>query len=75
MTQNGLWNVAKKRMLEDRGALPKADGDVLREHQAMHEENFLSSWLKEDAENKGRKENESSGGNRRGDEEEKENKQ
>ena len=23
MAQNGLWNIAKKRMLEDRGALPR----------------------------------------------------
>ena len=28
----------KKRMLEDGGALPKEDGDLLRENQAMHEE-------------------------------------
>ena len=40
----------QKRMLEDRGALPKEDGDLLREYQAMHEENFLSSWLREDME-------------------------
>ena len=37
-------------MLEDRGAVPKEDGDLLREYQAMREENFLSSWLREDAE-------------------------
>ena len=38
----------KKRMLEDRGALPREDGDLLAECHAMHEENFLSSWLRED---------------------------
>ena len=32
MAQNkGLWILAKKRMLEDRGCLPRKDGDVLRE--------------------------------------------
>ena len=35
-------------MLEDRGALPREDGDLLPEYHAMHEENFLSSWLRED---------------------------
>ena len=39
-------------MLEDRGALPREDGDLLRENQAMHEDNFLSSWLWEDVEGK-----------------------
>ena len=38
--------------LADRGALPREDEDLLREHQAMHEENFLSSWLREDVEGK-----------------------
>ena len=37
---NALWNIAKKRMLEDREALPREDGDSLREYQAMHEETF-----------------------------------
>ena len=30
MAQKGLWNIAKKRMLEYRGALPKAEGDLIR---------------------------------------------
>ena len=36
---------------------PKKDGDPLREYKAMHEENFLSSWLKSmwKAERKGRR--------------------
>ena len=36
--------------LEDRGALPEEDGNQLRECRAMHEENFLSSWPREDVE-------------------------
>ena len=46
--QKGLWNIAKSKKLEDRGALPREDGDLLREYQAMHEENFLTSWLRGD---------------------------
>ena len=46
VAQKGSWNITKKRMLEDGGALPKEDGDLPREYQAMHEENFLSSWLR-----------------------------
>ena len=48
MAQKGLWNITKRRMLEDRVALPREDGDLLREYQAVHEENFLSSWLREE---------------------------
>ena len=48
MTQKGLWNVAREKMLRDRGALPNEEGDLLRECKALHEENFLSSWLRED---------------------------
>ena len=49
------------------------DGDQLREYKAMHEENFLSSWLREDVEgteeemekmNKEAKEEESKRGNK-----------
>ena len=29
MAQKGLWDVAKKRMLEDRGALPKDEGELI----------------------------------------------
>lgn len=39
-------------MLQDRGALPKEEGDVIREYKAIHEENFLDSWLREDVEGK-----------------------
>ena len=52
MAQKGLWNITKKRMLEDRGALPKEDGDCVREYKAMHEDNFVGSWLREDTEGK-----------------------
>ena len=30
--------------------MPREDEDLLREYQAMHEENFLSSWLREQVE-------------------------
>ena len=36
--KKGRWNIAKRKLLEDRGALPRKDGDLLREYQAMHEE-------------------------------------
>ena len=44
----GLWNLAREKILRERGALPKEEGDAVREGKAMHEENFLSSWLRED---------------------------
>ena len=50
MAQKAPWNVARENILEDRGALPKEDGHPLRECKAMHEEDFLSSWLREDVE-------------------------
>ena len=28
--------------------MPKEEGDAVREYKATHEENFLSSWLRED---------------------------
>ena len=39
-------------MLQDRGTLPKKEGDVIREYKAMHEDNSLSSWLREDGKHK-----------------------
>ena len=42
----------KKQALQDRGALPREEGDAIREFQAMREENFLSSWLREDGKSK-----------------------
>ena len=37
-------------MLEDRGVVPKEDGDLLREHQATHEEYFFRRWLRDNLE-------------------------
>ena len=42
----------KTKMLQDRGELPKEEGGVIGEKKAMHEDNFLSSWLREDGEDK-----------------------
>ena len=44
-------------MLQDRGeSFAQEEGDIVREYKAMHEENFLSSWLrKEQEDKKGRK--------------------
>ena len=50
MAQNELWNVAREKMLEERDALPEEDGNQLREYKALHEENFISSWLRENVE-------------------------
>ena len=30
LAQKGLWNLAREKMLEDRGALPKEEGDIVR---------------------------------------------
>ena len=35
--KKGSWNIVKKRMLEDRGALPKEEGDLIIEYKAMHD--------------------------------------
>ena len=48
MAHKGLWSLAREEMLRDRGALPKEECDFIREHRAMHEENFLSSWQREE---------------------------
>ena len=49
MAQQGLWNLAKcSKALQDRGAVPREEGDAIREFEAMHEENFLRNWLRED---------------------------
>ena len=52
MTKEGLWNLAREKRLQERGAMPKEEGDVIREYNAMSEENFRSSWLREDVEGK-----------------------
>ena len=38
-------------MLNDTSTLPK-DGYQLQEYKAIHEDNFLSGWLREDVEGK-----------------------
>ena len=48
----GCGTSPKKRILEDRRALLEEEGDLVRDHKAMHEENFLSGWLREDVEGK-----------------------
>ena len=32
MVQQGLWNLVREKVLQDRGALPKEEGDVIREY-------------------------------------------
>ena len=49
-------------MLEDRGALPEEEGERVREYKAFHEDNLLSSWLREDTQKYGRR----SGGDEEG---------
>ena len=39
--------------MKKRVELPSEEGDVLREFEAMHEEDFWSSWLREEEEEKG----------------------
>ena len=46
MAQRGLWNLARERMLQDRGALPKEEGYSVRGYKATQEEKFLSSCLR-----------------------------
>ena len=47
MAQKSLWNLAKERQ-----ELPNEEGDVVGEHKVMHEEDFWSSWLREDEKSK-----------------------
>ena len=51
MAQQGLWS-REEPSFANRGALPREEGDATREHKAMHEENFLCSWLREDVKSK-----------------------
>ena len=39
-------------MMQGRRELPKEEGHVIREYKAVHEDNFLSSWLREDVKEK-----------------------
>ena len=56
MAQKGSWNLARNKALEDKGALPREEGDTMREYKAMQENNFLSSWLREDGKGKTKRE-------------------
>ena len=50
--KQGCGTSPKKKLLEASGALLREDGDLLREYQAMHDENFVSSRLRENVEGK-----------------------
>ena len=52
MAQKGLWNLAKEKIMRERGELPDEESDAVREYRAMHEENFLSNWMREDGRGK-----------------------
>ena len=54
MAQKVLRNLAKEMNLTEE-KLSKEEGDAVREYKATHEENFLSSWLREDEKRKGRR--------------------
>ena len=47
MAQKGLWNLAEEKIMKERGEFRNEEGDAVRECKAMHEENFLSSWPRE----------------------------
>ena len=44
--------LGKGKIMKERGELPNEEGDVVREYKAMHEEDFWSSWLREDEKSK-----------------------
>ena len=39
---------ARDKILRERGAFPKEEGDAIGAYKTMNEENFLSGWLRED---------------------------
>ena len=51
MAQRGLES-RQRKVLQGRGVLPQEEGDVIREFQAVHEENFPSSRLREEGKDK-----------------------
>ena len=53
MAQNGLWNLAKEKIIEERGELPNEVGDAVREYGAMHEENLENGESREEGRRKG----------------------
>ena len=36
MVQRGLWNLVREEILRERGALPKEEGDAIREYKAIN---------------------------------------
>ena len=46
--QKGMWNLAMKKIMKERGELPNEEGEEVREYKAMHGEDFWSSWPRED---------------------------
>ena len=50
MARKGLWNMAKRRKMMERRAIPDEMGDNVRECLTMGEEVRLSSWLRKEEE-------------------------
>ena len=42
MARKAVWNLARENMLQDGGALPEEERDVIGEYTAMHKENVLA---------------------------------
>ena len=47
--------LGKRKIMKERGELPNEVGDAVREYKAMHEENFWSSWPREEERGKDEK--------------------
>ena len=61
------WNkkvsgISQERNAAGRRCTALEEGDIVREYETMHKENFLGSWLMED----GKEKEENNNGNRRG---------
>ena len=54
IAQRGLWNLERENVLQNRGPLPQDEVDVIGECKATYEENWLSSWLRENEKTQGR---------------------
>ena len=61
MAKKRVWESCEKNEVQEKSAMPKEEGDAVREYNAMHEESFLSSWLRKDLIGKERKVNERAG--------------
>ena len=44
----GYGRLRERKILEDRGALPRKEGDQMGEYKAVHEETVSASWLRDD---------------------------